>query len=187
MQNCQNLAEACLILLFKKGVMKKVFLAIIFLHVSLLAETFGIDQFRANVFAKADKKPVEVQVSLVFEGKDIGINEHKVIDALNIVIGSYYAEDLVTSRGKELLKSTLIAYAKKMHNLTIDTIYIKDLIVKTNPSVKEIVDALKKEGVFQQNNSAPKQQSQQQQSPTNFLAPPLPRKLPLPNEDAVNF
>ena len=73
-----------------------------------------------------------------------------------------------------------------MHNLTIDTIYIKDLIVKTNPSVKEIVDALKKEGLFQQ-NSAPKQQSQQQQSPTNFLAPPLPRKLPLPNEDADNF
>lgn len=166
--------------------MRAVLVIIFFLHVSLLAETFGIDQFRANVFAKADKKPVEVQVSLVFEGKDIGVNEHKVIDALNIVIGSYYAEDLVTSRGKELLKSTLIAYAKKMHNLTIDTIYIKDLIVKTNPSVKEIVDALKKEGLFQQ-NSAPKQQPQQQQSPTNFLAPPLPRKLPLPNEDAVNF
>ena len=70
---------------------------------------------------------------------------NKVIDALNIVIGSYYAEDLVTSRGKELLKSTLIAYAKKMHNLTIDTIYIKDLIVKTNPSVKEIVDEFRNE------------------------------------------
>ena len=165
----------------------KRFLGVIFLlHVSVFAEIVVLDNFHANVFSKSDKKPVDVTLGLIVEGTNVKRDEYKVVDALNIVIGSYYAEDLVTSRGKELLKSTLIAYAKKMHNLTIDTIYIKDLIVKTNPSVKEIVDALKKEGLFQQ-NSAPKQQSQQQQSPTNFLAPPLPRKLPLPNEDAVNF
>ena len=103
------------------------------------------------------------------------------------MIGSYYAEDLVTSRGKELLKSTLIAYAKKVHGLSIDTIYIKELTVKINPSTHEIIEAIKKEGLFQQNNT-PKPQPQQQQSQQQYnLAPPLTRKLPLPDENALNF
>lgn len=166
--------------------MKRLFIAYFLLHVSLFAETLGIEHFRANVFAKSDKKPVEVTLGLIFEGNEMKKMEHKAIDALNVVIGSYYAEDLVTSRGKELLKSTLIAYAKKVHGLSIDAIYIKELTVKTNPSTHEIVEAIKKEGLFQQNNT-PKQQPQQQQSPQYNLAPPLPRKLPLPDENAVNF
>jgi hypothetical protein len=153
------------------------------LHVNLLAETLVLDHFRANVFSKADKKPVEVDVGLIFEGDEVKHLEYKVIDALNVVIGSYYAEDLVTSRGKELLKSTLIAYTKKVHSLTIDSIYIKELIVKTNPTTKEIVEAIKKEGVFQQQNNAPKQQ----QSPQLNLAPPLPKRSLIPEENTVNF
>ncbi len=167
--------------------MKRIFIAYLFLHVSLFAEILSIEHFRANVFAKSDKKPVEVTLGLIFEGNEMKKMEHKAIDALNVVIGSYYAEDLVTSRGKELLKSTLIAYAKKVHGLSIDTIYIKELTVKTNPSTHEIVEAIKKEGIFQQNNT-PKQQPQQQQSQQQYnLAPPLPRKLPLPDENALNF
>lgn len=156
---------------------------ILVLHVHLCAETLVLDHFRANVFSKADKKPVEVNVGLIFEGDEVKHLEYKVIDALNIVIGSYYAEDLVTSRGKELLKSTLIAYAKKIHSLTIDSIYIKELTVKTNPTTQEIVEAIKKEGVFQQQNNAPKQQ----QSPQLNLAPPLPKRSLIPEENTVNF
>lgn len=94
----------------------------------------------------------------------------------------------MTSRGKELLKSTIIAYAKKTHALVIDSVYIKELSVKTNPTTQEIVDAIKKEGVFQQQqqqNSAPKQQYQTQ--PQLNLAPPLPKRSLLPEENAVNF
>ena len=69
--------------------------------------------------------------------------------------------------------------ADKKHALALDGYISADY--------SGLIDALKKEGVFQQNNNAPKQQAQQQQSPNNFLAPPLPRKLPRPNEDAVNF
>lgn len=162
--------------------MKRFFIAYLFLHVSLFAEVLVLDDFRANVFSKVDKKPVEVSLGLIFEGNEVKEAQHKVIDALNIVIGSYYAEDLVTSRGKEILKTTLIAYTKKVHSLTIDTIYIKELNVKLNPTVKEIVEAIKKEGIFQQ-NSAPKQSQQ----PNYNLSPPLPRKLPLPDENSVNF
>jgi len=167
----------------------KRFLGVIFLlHVSLCAQVLILDDFRANVFSKADKKPVEIKLGLIFEGDSVQLNDYKVIDALNVIVSSYYAEDLVTSRGKELLKSTLIAYTKKAHSLTIDTIYIKELSVKMNPSVKEIVEAIKKEGIFQQNNTAPKQQTKQQQkTPEDYLAPPLPRKLPLPDENTVNF
>lgn len=166
--------------------MRRIFIAFLLLHVSLFAETLVLDHFKANVFAKSDKKPVEAMVGLIFEGKEVKLYEYKVVDALNIVIGSYFAEDLVTSRGKELLKATLIAYAKKTYGLVIDAVYIKELTVKTNPSTKEIVDAIKKEGVFQQqqNNNAPKQQQQSQQL---NLAPPLPKRSLIPEENAVNF
>ncbi|NCB55802.1 MAG: hypothetical protein EOM49_12875 [Epsilonproteobacteria bacterium] len=165
--------------------MRRIFIAFLLLHVSLFAETLAIEHFKANVFAKSDKKPVEVTLGLIFEGNDIKKNEYKAIDALNIVIGSYYAEDLVTSRGKELLKATLIAYAKKTHNITIDSVFIKELTVKTNPTTQEIVEAIKKEGVFQQQqqNAAPKQQQSQQLN----LAPPLPKRSLIPEENGINF
>lgn len=168
--------------------MRRVLTAFLLLHVSLFAETLVLERFKANVFAKSDKKPVEVTVGLIFEGKEVKLYEYKVVDALNIVIGSYFAEDLVTSRGKELLKATLIAYAKKTHALVIDTVYIKELTVKTNPTTQEIVEAIKKEGIFQQQqqNAAPKQQQHQQSQQLN-LAPPLPKRSLIPEENAVNF
>lgn len=165
--------------------MKRFLVALFFLHVNLVANTLSVNNFKANVFSKTDKKPVEATLSLILEGKDVDVYERKVVDALNVVIGSYFAEDLITSKGKELLKATLIAYAKKTHNLTIDIVYIKDLVIKINPSVQEIVDALKKEGLF---NPAPKQQPQQQlQQLLPSLAPPPSRKLPLPDDSSVNF
>lgn len=168
--------------------MRRVLTAFLLLHISLFAETLVLERFKANVFAKSDKKPVEVTVGLIFEGKEVKLYEYKVVDALNIVIGSYFAEDLVTSRGKELLKATLIAYAKKTHALVIDTVYIKELTVKTNPTTQEIVEAIKKEGIFQQQqqNAAPKQQQHQQSQQLN-LAPPLPKRSLIPEENAVNF
>lgn len=168
--------------------MRRVLTAFLLLHASLFAETLVLEHFKANVFAKSDKKPVEVTLGLVFEGKEVKLYEYKVVDALNIVIGSYFAEDLVTSRGKELLKATLVAYAKKTHSLVIDSVYIKELTVKTNPTTQEIVEAIKKEGVFQQQqqNTAPKQQQHQQSQQLN-LAPPLPKRSLIPEENAVNF
>ena len=51
-----------------------------------------------------------------------------------------------------------------------------------------IVEAIKKEGAFQQpqQNTAPKQQQHQQSQQLN-LAPPLPKRSLLPEENAVNF
>ncbi|WP_263833070.1 hypothetical protein [Sulfurospirillum oryzae] len=166
--------------------MKRILTAVLLLHVSLFAETLVLEHFKANVFAKSDKKPVEVTVGLIFEGNEVKRSEYKVVDALNIVIGSYFAEDLVTSRGKELLKSTIIAYTKKTYGLVIDSVYIQELTVKTNPTTQEIVEAIKKEGVFQQQqqNAAPKQHQQSQQL---NLAPPLPKRSLIPEENAVNF
>lgn len=167
--------------------MRPVFILFFLLYTSLFAETLVLEHFKANVFAKADKKPVEVTVGLIFEGKEVKLYEYKVVDALNIVIGSYFAEDLVTSRGKEILKSTVIAYAKKTHNLVIDSVYIKELTVKTNPTTQEIVEAIKKEGVFQQQQQAAAPKQQHQPSQQLNLAPPLPRRSLIPEENAVNF
>lgn len=180
MQDWLNLALKFLMPPFKKENMKRFLLGLLLLHVSLFAETFALNNFHANVFSKVDKRPVDIGISLVFEGRDVNSYNYKIIDSLNVVIGSYYAEDLVTSRGKEILKSTLITYARKAYGMDIDAIYMKELVVKMNPSVKEIVDALKKEGMI--GGSYPKGQQQ-----TPNLAPPLPSKIPLPGENPINF
>ncbi len=158
---------------------------VLLLQFSLSAEMLQLDHFKANVFSKTDKKPVEINLSLMIDGRDVKSEEHKVIDALNVVIGSYYAEDLVTSKGKELLKSTLIAYTRKVHSLDIDTIFIKELTVRMTPTTQEIIEALKKEGLFQQQSSAPKQQYQQ--LPPLDLSPPLPKRSLTPEDGVVNF
>ncbi|MDD3344058.1 MAG: flagellar basal body-associated FliL family protein, partial [Sulfurospirillaceae bacterium] len=110
--------------------MKRFFYVLLLLQVSVFAETFALNNFHTNVFSKVEKKPVDITLSLIFEGRDVEVEQYKIIDSLNVVIGSYYAEDLVTSRGKEILKSTLITYVRKAYSLDIDVIYIKELMVK---------------------------------------------------------
>ncbi len=86
-------------------------------------ETFMVDDFEATLFSKASGT-LQVQGSFIFEGRDVDIYDFKIIDALNVVIGSFYAEDLLTSKGKEAFKTTLIKYVQEKYALDIDTLYI---------------------------------------------------------------
>ena len=122
-------------------------LVMITLFVGLMAETLDIQQFESDVYSKEKKESSKkISLDVVIEGRSVEEESFKVVDALNIVIGSFYAEDLLTSRGKEGLKKALVEYTKKTYSIDIDAIYIQRLHILSFPQVEEIVEALKREG-----------------------------------------
>ena len=123
--------------------MKKllIFLLVCFLNADML----NVDDFSAEVFSKSANRPVSINLSAIFEGRYVEEVSYKIVDALNVVIGSFYWEDLLTSAGKLKLKETLKSYILKKYSIDIDNIYIQKLYA--TPDIKKIVEALKKEGM----------------------------------------
>lgn len=111
-------------------------------------EILRVSDFEVSVFSKVSKEPVAIIASVIFEGRDVEIYDFKIIDALNVVIGSFYAEDLLTSKGKLGLKQGLITYAVKEYAIDIDHIYIQKLKIIDSASTDDIIEALRKEGLF---------------------------------------
>ncbi len=123
--------------------MKKILFVILLAVASLSAQMLNIDNFSSEVFSKVTKKPVTINLKIMVEGRYVEDEGYKIIDALNIVIGSFYLEDLITSQGKIKLKETLKSYTTSKYSVDIDNIYIQK--IQTQPNTKEIIDALKKE------------------------------------------
>ena len=109
-------------------------------------ETLHVNEFEVSLFSKLSKEPVQLETSLIFEGRDVEVYDFKIIDALNVVIGSFYAEDLLTSKGKEGLKQAIINYTSDKHSIDIDHIYIQKLNIIKDVTAKIIIDELRREG-----------------------------------------
>ena len=125
----------------------RVFLTLFILFTSSMAEDIlRLDDFEVTLFSKIVKEPRNLEISMIFEGRDVEEYDFKVIDTLNVVIGSFYAEDLVMSKGKEALKVAIIAYAKDKYSIDIDNIYIQKMNILEDTTAKIIIDELKKEG-----------------------------------------
>ena len=123
--------------------MKKIF-ALVFAAVMAFAETLNIDNFETDLYSRDAKSSIKkVSVSLRLEGRDVVDNEAYVLDALNVVIGSFYVEDLLTSLGKEKFKDTLAKYTAKKHSVDIDEVLIISLKTVREPNIEELIEALK--------------------------------------------
>jgi hypothetical protein len=126
---------------------KKLFYALI-LTTSILSaeEIFQVDNFEVSLFSKLSKEAVQIETSIIFEGRDVEVYDFKIIDALNVVISSFFAENLLTSQGKEGLKEALIKYTRDKYSIDIDHIYIQKLNIVKNVTATMIIDELRKEG-----------------------------------------
>ena len=125
--------------------MRKIVFSLLFVGIGLFAQMLNIDDFSSVIFSRATNKPVTVSLNLMVEGRYVEDESYKIIDALNIVIGSFYWEDLITSQGKVNLKKALKAYTTKKYSIDIDNIYIQK--IKSQPNTQEIIDAFKQEGM----------------------------------------
>ena len=128
--------------------MKKVILLIVCL-LSLQAETLKLDHFTTDIFSSVSKELKKVDLSLIIEGRYVEDEKYKVIDALNVVIGSFYVENLATSQGKENLKKLLKEYSAKKHDVDIDDVYILSFRIDDDKipfSLDDLIKKLKDEG-----------------------------------------
>lgn len=121
--------------------MKKV-LFIVFsaiFSLSLGAGEIYIEGFESDLYSKngTNLKKIVLDIQILSAGV---ANENAIKDALNVIIGSFYAEDLMTSKGKEGLKTAFIRYAQQKYGIKVERVYILGL--KFAPELD--IDALKK-------------------------------------------
>ncbi|HHD77596.1 MAG TPA: hypothetical protein ENK97_02305 [Campylobacteraceae bacterium] len=110
--------------------MRKVLLSLFFLISLSQAEIYKVDHFESDIFSKKGNALKKVELSLIFEGENLSRNDYKLLDALNIIISSFYLEDLFTSKGKERFKKLLKQFLLKKYMLDIDAIYLLKFDIK---------------------------------------------------------
>jgi hypothetical protein len=109
---------------------------------SLFAKTIMIDNFQTDIFSKVNNDLQKIEVSLVFDVSD-DVPKYKLEDGVNIVISSFYLEDLFTSKSKESFKELLKSYLNKKHSVVVNSIYIKKMQKKQTVSIDELVKKIK--------------------------------------------
>jgi len=137
--------------------MKRYGALFLLLQFLLCAQVYEIKAFESDIFSKKGNNLKQISLSLTFEGKFLEKEEHKIADALNIVISSFYLEDLFTSKGKEQFKKSLIAYLAKKYAITVEALYLDNMKRLTNDiEIDALVKALKEQGYCQQKTKSAK-------------------------------
>ncbi len=111
--------------------MKKSFLILLLLFSSLFADRLSFDDIETSILSKKSGEPVNIELSLVLEGRDISQNRVQLMDTIQSVVGGFWAETLVTSQGKESFKKSVVAVADKKYGIEVDYVYILNLKVQT--------------------------------------------------------
>ena len=124
--------------------MKKALFTLLFASSLLYGELYKIPDFEADLFSKQGNKLKKIELSIMFDGDNVRANDYKLLDALNVVISSFYIEDLFTSQGKERFKDLLKKYIMKKYMLDIDFIYILHLTIHEQIDVDTLLQKIEK-------------------------------------------
>ena len=132
--------------------MKRVWIALL-ISFSLFADSIDLVEFESDLFSKNSKLLKKISITLHLKGESLETNSYSIQDALNIVLSSYYIEDLLTSKGKEEFKSAYKKYLAKRYGVKINEIYIIKLVqLNQLPDIDLLIDALKKNGCCKGSN-----------------------------------
>ena len=124
--------------------MKKAILSMMILCSLGFGDVVSVEGFESDLYSKYDVNNLKkISMDLEIITRDDNVARAPIYDALNIVVGSFYAEDIMTSKGKESFKSTLTKYIDKKHSITIDDIYIIRLKFVDETNVQKILDAIR--------------------------------------------
>jgi hypothetical protein len=119
----------------------------ILIALPLVSKSISIDNFITDIYSKSSNSLKKVEVSLIYDTNSTKTLP-RVRDALNIVISSFYVEDLFTSKNKERFKLLLKEYISKKHSIEIYNIYIQNMQLKENLNIDELIQALKRDGLI---------------------------------------
>ncbi len=115
------------------------YILIFFLIVlSLWAEAIPIVNFQTNLFSRNSQNLKKISMDLVIETNE-SVATYKIKDGLNIVISSFFIEDLFTSQVKEEFKELLKSYVKQKEGIDIKKIYIEKMEIENQVDLDELV------------------------------------------------
>lgn len=156
--------------------------------ISMSADVLQIRDFQTDIYSKASANATKkINLDLEVIGRDMEENEAYALDALNVVIGSFYIEDLLTSRGKEKLKETYIKYAAKKHAISIDTVLILGIKVVENLSLDQVISAIKERNLCSTNISSNDNTNQNSKSNEIIISPKIVNQKPIDLNSIKDF
>lgn len=127
--------------------MKKIFLGFFLLGIlefhSLFGADFEIKNLEVDLYSKTSSEMKKISMDLHIFTNEVA-KSSAIKDAINVIVSSFYAQDLMSSKGKEAFKEAIKKYSASKYKIKIDDVYILSLKEIDNIDIKRLVKQLDK-------------------------------------------
>ena len=127
--------------------MKKIFLGFFLLGIlefhALFGADFEIKNLEVDLYSKTSSEMKKISMDLhIFTSE--AAKSSAIKDAINVIVSSFYAQDLMSSKGKEAFKEAIKKYSASKYKIKIDDVYILSLKEIDNIDIARLVKQLDK-------------------------------------------
>ena len=127
--------------------MKKIFLGFFLLGIlefhTLFGADFEIKNLEVDLYSKTSSEMKKISMDLHIFTSEVA-KSSAIKDAINVIVSSFYAQDLMSSKGKEAFKEAIKKYSASKYKIKIDDVYILSLKEIDNIDIKRLVKQLDK-------------------------------------------
>lgn len=127
--------------------MKKIFLGFFLLGIlefhALFGADFEIKNLEVDLYSKTSAEMKKVSMDLHIFTNEVA-KSSAIKDAINVIVSSFYAQDLMSSKGKEAFKEAIKKYSASKYKIKIDDVYILSLKEIDNIDIARLVKQLDK-------------------------------------------
>ena len=127
--------------------MKKIFLGFFLLGIlefhALFGADFEIKNLEVDLYSKTSSEMKKISMDLHIFTNEVE-KSSAIKDAINVIVSSFYAQDLMSSKGKEAFKEAIKKYSASKYKIKIDDVYILSLKEIDNVDVARLVKQLDK-------------------------------------------
>jgi secreted protein with Ig-like and vWFA domain len=110
----------------------KPFLLTLLFPLFLFSGQLHLDRLETTVLQKKSGEPINVELSVVLQGRDVEQNEVQLMDVVQTALGSFWAETLLTAQGKAQFKKMVIDLADRQYGIEVDFVYLQNIRVETD-------------------------------------------------------
>lgn len=127
--------------------MKKIFLGFFLLGIlefhALFGADFEIKNLEVDLYSKTSSEMKKISMDLHIFTNEVA-KSSAIKDAINVIVSSFYAQDLMSSKGKEAFKEAIKKYSASKYKIKIDAVYILSLKEIDNIDIARLVKQLDK-------------------------------------------
>lgn len=127
--------------------MKKIFLGFFLLGIlefhALFGADFEIKNLEVDLYSKTSSEMKKISMDLHIFTSEVA-KSSAIKDAINVIVSSFYAQDLMSSKGKEAFKEAIKKYSASKYKIKIDDVYILSLKEIDNIDIARLVKQLDK-------------------------------------------